>query len=37
MGFLHPDEITRVFEELKDSRNYDAYLISKICISAGCR
>ena len=32
MGFLHPDQIKRVFEELENGRNYDAYLISKICI-----
>ncbi len=37
MGFLKPDEITLVFDELKKGRNYDAYLISKICISTGCR
>ncbi len=37
MGFLKPDEIGLVFEELKKGRNYDAYLISKICISTGCR
>ena len=37
MGFLHPDEIKNVFDELETGRNYDAYLISKICISTGCR
>lgn len=37
MGFLQPDEIEILFEELKKGRNYDAYLISKICISTGCR
>ena len=37
MGFLTPDEIKRVFDELATGRNYDAYLISKICISTGCR
>lgn len=37
MGFLHPEEIKRVFQELEIGRNYDAYLISKICISTGCR
>lgn len=37
MGFLKPDEIELVFEKLKNGRNYDAYLISKICISTGCR
>ncbi len=37
MGFLKPDEIGLVFEELKKGRNFDAYLISKICISTGCR
>lgn len=37
MGFLQPDEIKLVFDELKQGRNYDAYLISKICISTGCR
>ena len=37
MGFLKPDEISFVFDELKNGRNYDAYLISKICISTGCR
>ncbi|WP_022940073.1 phage integrase [Psychromonas hadalis] len=37
MGFLKPDEITLVFDELKKGRNFDAYLISKICISTGCR
>ena len=37
MGFLKPDEITQVFDELQNGRNYDAYLISKICISTGCR
>jgi integrase len=37
MGFLKPDEIKLVFNELKKGRNYDAYLISKICISTGCR
>ena len=37
MGFLTPEDIEAVFEELKQGRNYDAYLISKICISTGCR
>lgn len=37
MGFLKPDEILVVFAELKKGRNFDAYLISKICISTGCR
>lgn len=37
MGFLTPEEIVLVFDELKIGRNYDAYLISKICISTGCR
>ena len=37
MGFLNPEQITLVFEELKKGRNYDAYLVSKICISTGCR
>ncbi|WP_028864286.1 phage integrase [Psychromonas aquimarina] len=37
MGFLKPEEIKVVFDELKQGRNYDAYLISKICISTGCR
>jgi integrase len=37
MGFLTPEEIVLVFDELKNGRNYDAYLISKICISTGCR
>ena len=37
MGFLKPDEIELVFSELEKGRNYDAYLISKICISTGCR
>jgi len=37
IGFLTPEDIESVFEELKQSRNDDAYLISKICISTGCR
>jgi integrase len=37
MGYLTPDELILVFDELKNGRNYDAYLISKICISTGCR
>ncbi|MBL4831290.1 MAG: tyrosine-type recombinase/integrase [Aliivibrio sp.] len=37
MGFLNPEEIDVVFDELKNCRNFDAYLISKICISTGCR
>lgn len=37
MEFLHPEQIKRVFEELENGKNYDAYLISKICISTGCR
>lgn len=31
------EEIQRVFDALKQGRNYDAYLISNICISTGCR
>lgn len=37
MGFLEPDEIPVLFDELLKSRNEDAYLIAKICISTGCR
>ena len=37
MGFLTSEEIPFVFDELKNGRNFDAYLISKICISTGCR
>lgn len=37
MGFLTSEEITLVFDELEKCRNFDAYLISKICISTGCR
>ena len=37
MGFLHPEQIKCALEELENGRNYDAYLISKICTSTGCR
>ena len=37
MEFLHPEQIKCALEELENGRNYDAYLISKICISTGCR
>lgn len=37
MGFLTPDEIPVLLEELGKSRNPDALIISKICLSTGCR
>jgi integrase len=37
MGFLAPDDIPLLFDELKKSRNTDVYLVAKICISTGCR
>ncbi|NQZ24514.1 MAG: tyrosine-type recombinase/integrase [Colwellia sp.] len=37
MGFLLPDEILILLEELKKSRNSDAYLVAKIALSTGAR
>lgn len=37
MGFLTADEIPLVFNELKNGRNGDTYLVAKICLSTGCR
>ena len=37
MGFLEPEDIPVLFDELKQGRNPDTYLIAKICISTGCR
>lgn len=37
MGFLSPDEILILLEELKKSRNESAYLVAKIALSTGAR
>lgn len=37
MGFLSPEEITVLLEELKKSRNKDAYIVTKIALSTGAR
>ncbi len=37
MGFLSPDEIPLLLEELKKSRNDDAYFVAKIALSTGAR
>ena len=37
MGFLTPDEIPVLLEELKKSRNDDAYMVTKIALSTGAR
>ncbi|XPF94275.1 tyrosine-type recombinase/integrase [Colwellia sp. RE-S-Sl-9] len=37
MGFLTPEEIELLLEELKKSRNTDAYLVAKIALSTGAR
>ena len=37
MGFLTIDEIGLLLEELKNSRNKDAYIVSKIALSTGAR
>ncbi|MEW6995976.1 tyrosine-type recombinase/integrase [Colwelliaceae bacterium MEBiC 14330] len=37
MGYLEPEEINLLLEELKKSRNEDAYLVAKIALSTGAR
>ena len=37
MGFLEPEEITILLDELQKSRNHDAYLVAKIALSTGAR
>jgi len=37
MGYLSPDEIPLLLEELKSSRNKDAYIVAKIALSTGAR
>jgi len=37
MGFLEPEEIPLLLEELKKSRNKDTYFVAKIALSTGAR
>ncbi|QUM91231.1 tyrosine-type recombinase/integrase [Moritella sp. 36] len=37
MGFLQPKQMTYLLEKLETSHNKDALVITKICLSTGCR
>lgn len=37
MGFLQPEQITKLLDALENAHNKDALIITKICLSTGCR
>ena len=37
MGFLQPEQVINLLETLRNAHNKDAQIITKICLSTGCR